>query len=214
MKIGVLALQGAFFEHRAALGRLGVESFEIRSLTDWQPKMDGLIIPGGESTVIGKLLTELRLLEPMRHSIRSGLAVFGTCAGLILLSKRIEDYGCGPLGVLGAVTRRNAYGRQLGSFRHTGDFMGVGTVEMVFIRAPYVVEVEEGVDVLAEVDGKITAIREGNVLATAFHPELTADLRIHSYFLSIAQQRQAVLRSSAPGEMQKAAYLAQFKECL
>jgi 5'-phosphate synthase pdxT subunit len=138
--------------------------------------------------VIGMLLAEYGLLAPIRAAIRSGLPVFGTCAGLILLSKRIQapqGAGRGPLGEMDVVTQRNAYGRQLGSFQTTARFVGVGDITAVFIRAPHVVRAADNVEVLAKVDGKIVAVRQGRLLATAFHPELTADTRVHAYFLNM-----------------------------
>ncbi|MDR1158071.1 MAG: pyridoxal 5'-phosphate synthase glutaminase subunit PdxT [Oscillospiraceae bacterium] len=194
-RVGVLALQGAFQEHRNMLSALGVESIEIRRRGDFVRGVDGLIIPGGESTVVGMLLAEYGLLAPIRAAVRAGLPVFGTCAGLILLSKRIQTpHGTarGPLGEMDIVTQRNAYGRQLGSFQTTTRFEGVGDVTAVFIRAPHIVQTADHVEVLARVNGKIVAVRQGRLLATAFHPELTADTRIHQYFLAlIATHRTA-----------------------
>ena len=182
MRIGILALQGAFAEHRMILEKLGAESFEIRQKRDLEQPMDGLIIPGGESTVMGKLLKELDCYDEVRSRIENGLPVFGTCAGLILLAKEAEG-GKVQLGTMDIAARRNAYGRQLGSFAVTAEMKGVGEVPMVFIRAPYITAVSGTTEVLAEVEGKIVAAREGNQLVTAFHPELTADTRVHDYFL-------------------------------
>ncbi|MDR1852652.1 MAG: pyridoxal 5'-phosphate synthase glutaminase subunit PdxT, partial [Propionibacteriaceae bacterium] len=191
--IGVLALQGAFAEHQASLSRLGAASIQVRQLTDLDG-IDGLVIPGGESTVMGKLLDDLGMREELLARIQDGLPVLATCAGLILLSQRVENKALpkgtvpigkaepGPLPVLDVTTRRNAYGRQLGSFNTRGDFVSE-EIEMVFIRAPYVEEVGPGVEVLSVTDDKITAVRQGNVLATAFHPELTDDLTVHGTFL-------------------------------
>ena len=183
MKIGVLALQGAFIEHCDVLKKLDAEPVEIRQHGHFSNHLDGLIIPGGESTVMGKLLRELKLLEPIKDAVFNGMPVFGTCAGLILLSKQIEGGGSGPIPVLDVLVRRNAYGRQLGSYRTTAKFKGIGEVPMVFIRAPYVLEAYGGAEVLAMVDKKIVAVRQGAVLATAFHPELTDCIGIHELFI-------------------------------
>jgi len=180
MRIAVLALQGAFIEHEQVLQRLGVESFEVRQKKDWLQKKDGLILPGGESTVQMRLLRELDLLEPVRQSIREGLPVFGTCAGMILLSE-------GHLGTMDIRVRRNAYGRQLGSFNTVGRVAEVGdNIPMTFIRAPYIEEIlSDKCRSLAEVNGHIVAARQGKQLAAAFHPELTSDIRFHRYFLKL-----------------------------
>ena len=178
MRIAVLALQGAFIEHEQVLQRLGVESFEVRQKKDWLQKKDGLILPGGESTVQMRLLRELDLLEPVRQSIREGLPVFGTCAGMILLSE-------GHLGTMDIRVRRNAYGRQLGSFNAVGKVAEVGDdIPMTFIRAPYIEDIlSDKCRSLAEVDGHIVAARQGKQLAAAFHPELTSDDRMHRCFV-------------------------------
>jgi len=179
MRIAVLALQGAFAEHEQMLHRLGVDTFEVRQLTDWQQPKDGLIIPGGESTTQSKLLRELGLFEPIRKDILAGLPVFGTCAGLILLSPMHLD-------TMAIDVQRNAYGRQLGSFHATAPVAGIGDdVPMTFIRAPYINQVlSPECEVLAQVDGHIVAARQGRQLVTAFHPELDDDTRIHELFLS------------------------------
>ena len=183
-RIGVLALQGAFIEHINVLNKLGAETFEIRQKSDLaNVPIDGLVLPGGESTVMGKLLRELDLMDDVRKMILDGLPVFGTCAGLILLAKSISNEEDSYLGTMNIVARRNAYGRQLGSFKTESDFKGIGKVEMTFIRAPFIESAGEGVDVLAVVDGKIVAARQDNMLAIAFHPELTSDLSVHKYFL-------------------------------
>ncbi len=146
--------------------------------------MDGIILPGGESTVMGKLLRELELFEPLHAQILEGLPVFGTCAGLILLAREIA--GERPhLGTMGITTVRNAYGRQLGSFACAAEFAECGEVPMRFIRAPYIARVEDGVTVLAEVAGRIVAAREGRQLVTAFHPELCENTVVHRYFLEM-----------------------------
>lgn len=154
MPIAILALQGAFAEHAAVLDRLGAEHFEIRQRRDLDRPFDGLILPGGESTVMGKLLRDLELFHPLRERIQAGLPVFGTCAGLILLAKEVEG-GSSCFGTMDIAVKRNAYGRQLGSFFAEEEMKSVGRIPMTFIRAPYIVSVSENVDVLAAVDGKI-----------------------------------------------------------
>ena len=190
MNIAVLALQGAFAEHEQVLKQLSVDCFEIRQQSDWSRPKDGLILPGGESTVMLKLLHELRLFEPVRRDIRAGLPVLGTCAGLILLSKRVE-HAQSPferLATMDISTARNAYGRQLGSFQVNGNLKGIDhPIPMTFIRAPYIKEAGEGVDILAQVDGRIVAARQGNQLVTAFHPELNSDPGVHQLFLDMVR---------------------------
>lgn len=177
-----MALQGAFIEHERILERLGVEVFEVRQRRDWLQPKDGLIIPGGESTTMMRLLNDLELLEPVRKEIADGLPTFGTCAGLILLDK---DH----LGTMDIEAKRNAYGRQLGSFHTAAPFAGLdGEVPMTFIRAPYINKVGSDVKVLATVNNRIVAARQGRQLVTAFHPELDDDLRIHHYFLGLAKE--------------------------
>ena len=173
-----MALQGAFVEHRQMLQRLGVESFEIRQASDWLQPKDGLILPGGESTVQMRLLHDLQLFDSLRSDIAKGLPVLGTCAGMILLSE-------GRLATMDIRVRRNAYGRQLGSFHAQGYVEGVGNdVPMTFIRAPYIEEITSpDCQSLATVDGHIVAARQGRQLALSFHPELDDDLRLHQYFL-------------------------------
>lgn len=187
MRIGVLALQGAFIEHEHMLACLDTDSFEIRQRGDFEPTMDGLIIPGGESTVMGKLLHELDLFEPVLHSIQSGMPVFGTCAGLLLLAKKISNDTRVHLATMDITALRNAYGRQLGSFDTIAPFSGLGDIPMTFIRAPYIESVGPDVQVLAEVGGHIVAARQENQLVTAFHPELTESTAVHQYFLSMCR---------------------------
>ncbi len=190
MKVAVLALQGAFVEHEKMLEELGAEHFQIRQKQDLNREFDGIIIPGGESTVMAKLLKDLDLFDDIKGMIQKGMPVFGTCAGLILLSKEIKDEETYGFGTMNIVTRRNAYGRQLGSFYTETDFKGIGKVPMTFIRAPYILETGENVEVLATADNNIVAARQGNQLVTAFHPELTNDLRVHSYFLDMISKRK------------------------
>lgn len=187
-RIGVLALQGAFAEHRKMLEELGAEGVEIRQKADLaEESLDGIILPGGESTVIGKLLKELDMYDTLRRMILDGLPVLGTCAGMILLARNISNDSNRYLGTMDITVRRNAYGRQLGSFHTTGGFRGIGEVPMTFIRAPYIEDVsdEAGVEVLAVVNGNIVAARQRNMLVTSFHPELTQDIRVHQYFLQM-----------------------------
>ena len=192
MKIGVLALQGAFAEHRKMLKKLGIESFEIRKKSDLSNAVnnndiDGLIIPGGESTVIGKLLYDLDLFDDIKKLILEGLPVFGTCAGLILLAREIENDSRTYLGAMDIKVRRNAYGRQLGSFFTESEFKGIGVIPMTFIRAPYISSVGKNVEVLSEVDGNVVAARENNILVTSYHPELNDDLKVHKFFVEMSK---------------------------
>lgn len=188
-RIGVLALQGSFAEHIDTLRGLGVEGFEIRQRPDIAQPFDGLIIPGGESTVIDKLLRDLGLFDPLLAMLRDGLPVFGTCAGLLLLAKTVENNGApGTREAPGFATmdiaaRRNAYGRQLGSFFARSDFAGTPDVPMTFIRAPYIESAGTGVSVLATVGGHVVAARQGSQLVAAFHPELGGSTVVHEYFL-------------------------------
>ena len=190
MAIAILALQGAFAEHAKMLDQLETDHFEIRQPRDLGRPFDGLILPGGESTVMRKLLHELRLYEPIRARICDGMPVFGTCAGLILLAKNVEG-GLPCFATMDIAARRNAYGRQLGSFYTEAVCKGVGTVPMTFIRAPYIASVSDGVEVLAPVGERIVAARQGSQLVTAFHPELNGDLSLHRYFLEMVSQNSA-----------------------
>ncbi|MCM1372314.1 MAG: pyridoxal 5'-phosphate synthase glutaminase subunit PdxT [Bacteroides sp.] len=182
MKIAVLALQGAFAEHVRMLKTLGIDSFLVRNRDDWDQPKDGLIIPGGESTAITCILRDEDLFLPIREAIMQGLPVFGTCAGLIMLDGEHLD-------TMDIKVRRNAYGRQLGSFNANGDCHGIGIVPMIFIRAPYIESVGEEVEIISILDGHIVAARQGNQLVTAFHPELSDDTRVHEYFIRMAEVR-------------------------
>lgn len=189
MTIAVLALQGAFIEHEQMLQRLGCETFEVRQKSDWDRPKDGLIIPGGESTVQLKLLRDLGLLLPIREAIEAGLPVFGTCAGLILLAREVEGEPGERIGTMDIRAQRNAYGRQLGSFYTKAPMTGVGEkVPMTFIRAPYIASAGPGVEVLATVDGRAVAARQGRQLVTAFHPELNESTDVHRYFLNMVSE--------------------------
>ena len=192
MKIGILALQGAFAEHERVLERLGVKNVELRNLEDfqkYQKEFSGLILPGGESTTMGKLLRDQDMLLPIREAILSGLPVFGTCAGLILLAKEITSQDESHLGTMDMVVERNAYGRQLGSFYTEAECKGVGKIPMTFIRGPIISSVGEDVEILATVDNQIVAAQEKNMLVTSFHPELNDDVRLHQYFINMCKEK-------------------------
>ena len=152
---------------------------------DLEQDFDGLVLPGGESTVQSRLLKELSMFEPLTEKIEEGLPVLATCAGLILLAQNVSNDEKRGFATLPVTVKRNAYGRQLGSFHTDAEFDGLGQVPMTFIRAPYIAQAGEGVEILAEVDGKIVAARQGRQLVTAFHPELDGDTRIHEYFLNM-----------------------------
>ena len=192
MKIGILALQGAFAEHAKVIDKLGVASVQIRNLDDFQQHQSdlvGLILPGGESTTMGKLLCDQNMLLPIREAILSGLPVFGTCAGLILLAKEITSQEESHLATMDIVVERNAYGRQLGSFYTEAECKGVGQIPMTFIRGPIISSVGEGVEILATVDNQVVAAQEENMLVTSFHPELTDDARLHQYFINMCKEK-------------------------
>ena len=192
MKIGILALQGAFAEHAKVLEKLDVVSVEIRNLDDFQQvqsDLSGLILPGGESTTMGKLLRDQNMLLPIREAILSGLPVFGTCAGLILLAKEITSQEESHIGTMDIVVERNAYGRQLGSFYTEAECKGVGKIPMTFIRGPIISSLGEGVEILATLDDQIVAAQEKNMLVTSFHPELTDDVRLHQYFINMCKEK-------------------------
>lgn len=184
-KIGVLAVQGAFIEHIQVLSSLGVECVELRQAADLEQPLAGLVLPGGESTVQGKLLWNLDMYAALRAKIVAGLPVLATCAGMILLAEKLVNDDKVHFATMPITVRRNAYGRQLGSFRTRADFGALGTIPMTFIRAPYIEKVGAGVKVLAEVDGKIVAAQYGKQLALAFHPELDVQesTAVHEYFL-------------------------------
>lgn len=185
MTVAVLAVQGAFAEHRAMLEKLGVQVFELRKAEDLERHFDGLVLPGGESTVQGKLLRELGMFGPLQKRIEEGMPVLATCAGLILLAKELSNDTGRYFQTLPVVVKRNAYGRQLGSFFYEGEVKGIGQYPMEFIRAPYIESVDKEVSVLAEVEGNIVAVQYKNQLAMSFHPELTKDFRIHKKFMEM-----------------------------
>lgn len=195
-KVGILAVQGAFAEHEAVVRRLGADFKELRQASDLDDDIDCLILPGGESTSQGRMLRDLGMLDRIRQLIESGVPVLGTCAGLILLAQSIdqvngdgstvdEQHNSTWLKTLPVTVRRNAYGRQLGSFHTEAEFAGLGTIPMTFIRAPFITQVGDGVETLAEVDGEVVAVRYKNQLGTSFHPELDGDARIHQMLLSM-----------------------------
>lgn len=184
MKIALLALQGDFAEHEAVFRTLGAETLQLRQKKDLEKSFDAVILPGGESTVQGKLLRDLDMFSPLKSMIENGMPVMATCAGVILLAQQLLDDPTVHLGTLNAVVRRNAYGRQLGSFFIKGSFAGIPDVPMSFIRAPQIEFCAPGCQVLAEHEGRITALRQGNQLAMTFHPELCTDCRVANYFLT------------------------------
>lgn len=183
----MLAVQGAFIEHEIMLNNMGIETIELRNKKDLESNFDGLILPGGESTVQGKLLKELGMFDGLKEQISSGMPVLGTCAGLILLASSISNDDKTHFATLPVKVRRNAYGRQLGSFYVEEEFKGLGHVPMKFIRAPYIEEVSEDVEVLSKVDGKIVAVRYKNQMGLSFHPELCEDNRIHKLLVDMVQ---------------------------
>lgn len=209
LKIGVLALQGAFVEHMAVLKRLGVEAVAVR-LPEQLEGLDGLIIPGGESTTIGKLMTTYGLLEPVRHTIEGGTPVYGTCAGMILLARDIGRHDQPLLGEMDITVERNAFGRQLDSFEEDLSIPALGPdpFHAVFIRAPSITCIGNGAQELARLhDGTVVAAQQGALLATAFHPELSSDVRMHEYFIAMCAATRAArdgveARAAAPSARQ------------
>lgn len=194
MRIGVLSLQGGFAEHISSLTKLNAEAFEIRKKSDLIGNIDGLIIPGGESTVMRKLLIDTELFDPIKSLIRDGLPVFGTCAGMILLAKNTADNPMGGFDGIDITVKRNAYGRQLSSFMIEEEFADIGRIPMTFIRAPYITTARSDVRILAIVNGTKVAAENKNILVTAFHPELTEDLSVHQYFLKKILMNKAYFR--------------------
>lgn len=207
-RVAVLAVQGAFVEHERRIRALGCETVELRQAADLDRPFDALVLPGGESTVQAKLLREQGMLDGLRERVAAGLPVLGTCAGLILLAAYVEEgipaagdpnapvsagaTAPGAIGTLPVTVRRNAYGRQLGSFRTEAPCVGLGeggaakAVPMTFIRAPFITEVHAGAEILAEVDGRVVAVRSGNQIGVAFHPELDDDPSIHELLVGLA----------------------------
>lgn len=192
VKIGVLAVQGAVREHVNMLNEIAdVQGVCVKYAHEFD-EIDGLIIPGGESTAIGRLLRDFGLLEPLRLKIKAGLPVWGTCAGMILLAKKLVGDASVHLGVMDIEVTRNGYGRQLGSFETVVSVPEVADEDIVlaFIRAPYVNSVGSGVEILLEIDDRIVACRQGHMLATAFHPEITNDLSFHKYFVNMVKKAE------------------------
>ncbi len=186
MTIGILALQGAFQEHADILKKLSVKYKFIKNISDLDTELDGLILPGGESTVQRKLAKNLELLKPLKLMIKKGIPVLGTCAGLILLSQEISGEETTAFGTLPVTVCRNAYGRQLGSFSTVGNVGSISDFPMRFIRAPYIEKIHsDDTEVLNITDNKITAVKCKNQIGVSFHPELTNDLRLHEAFLKL-----------------------------
>ncbi|MEQ8173900.1 MAG: pyridoxal 5'-phosphate synthase glutaminase subunit PdxT [Syntrophomonadaceae bacterium] len=182
--VGILALQGAFIEHEASLKKCGARTLQVRSVEDLK-QVDALIIPGGESTTIGKLLREYKLEQTVLDRAAEGMPIWGTCAGMILLAKDIADSDQPRLGLMDMRVKRNAYGRQVDSFETDLQVEGLGTTRGVFIRAPYVEEIWGETRALCWYRDKMVMVQEGKFLATAFHPELTASVDVHEYFLKM-----------------------------
>lgn len=183
MKIGILGFQGAVIEHQRHIEKIGHEAIIVR-YPEQLAELDGMILPGGESTTIGKLLNRTGMMEPLRERIREGLPVWGTCAGMILLAKELENDPVRHLAVMDITVKRNAYGTQIDSFDVNVEIpeVSTGEIPLVFIRAPYITSVGEGVKVISRIDGHIVAARENNMLVTSFHPELTDCSAFHRYF--------------------------------
>ena len=185
MKIGVLAVQGAFIEHEHIIEKIGHEVVEIRQRKDLDG-IDGIILPGGESTVQGQLIRKLDMLATIKSLITDGLPTLATCAGLILLAGHIDNDDSIHIGTLPVTVKRNAYGRQLGSFVRTAPMKGFDKFPMTFIRAPYISSIKD--NVLAAVDDRTVAVQYNNQIGLAFHPELSGDTRIHEYFISLCEK--------------------------
>jgi 5'-phosphate synthase pdxT subunit len=191
MRIGILALQGAFAEHSQVIERLGAEAVAVR-LPGQLQNLDGLIIPGGESTTMSRLMVEYRLLQPLKHLAKAGAPILGTCAGLIVMAKSVPDFGLQTLGLMDITVQRNAFGSQVDSFEADLEMpvLGQPPFHAVFIRAPIIEAASSAVEILARLpDGRAVAARQGSLLAVAFHPELTSDPRLHQYFLDIVASR-------------------------
>jgi 5'-phosphate synthase pdxT subunit len=195
MEIGVLSLQGGVIEHINHIEALGHNALEVKKLEDIR-NIHGLILPGGESTSIGKILRERNMLIPLREKVLSGLPVWGTCAGMILLAKELDNDETTHLSVMDIKVRRNAYGSQIDSFETADTIEEVSKlpIPLIFIRAPYIVDAGSDVKVIHRVNGNIVAARQNNILATSFHPELTDNLEFHRYFLSICNKEKTVYK--------------------
>ena len=200
MKVGVLAIQGDFAEHIAALKRLGTDTTEVRLPRDLEG-VEALIIPGGESTTFSRLMDIYDLKEPINQMACAGIPIWGTCAGMIMMASGLTEETPTPLGLMDIQVERNAFGRQIDSFEADLEILPLGheTFRAVFIRAPVITRVGEDVDVLARLpDGRPVAVQESNLLATSFHPELTQDFRLHRYFLSLRSPAHAVSPPKEP----------------
>lgn len=191
MKIGVLAIQGGFIEHINHVKALGHEAFEVRALNDLND-IDGLILPGGESTTMGKILREQNLLQPIKERIICGLPAWGTCAGMILLAKEIENCNINHIATMDIKVKRNAYGNQLDSFKVSEAIPNISknSIDLIFIRAPYIVNVGKNVNILHKTNNNIVAAREDNMLVTSFHPELSQNLDFHKYFINMCYTKK------------------------
>ena len=189
MKIGILAVQGAFREHEYILNHLGCETVLVKRI-EHLDGIDGLVFPGGESTSMGRLMREYGLIEPIRDKAVSGMPMFGTCAGMILMANRMANGEDPHLSIMEMEVNRNSFGRQVDSFETELNMPAVGEAPFpaVFIRAPHIREISEDANVLATYEDRIVAVREGNLLAISFHPELTEDTRIHEYFLKMVRE--------------------------
>jgi 5'-phosphate synthase pdxT subunit len=190
VKIGVLALQGAVREHIKHIEDTGAEGREIKWPRELN-EIDGLIIPGGESTTIGKLMVEYDFVDAIRDFHAAGKPIYGTCAGMILLAKKITEGDQPLLALMDIEARRNAFGRQRESFETDLEIKGIGQYKAVFIRAPWIEKIEDGVELMAEYDGMKVMARQGSLLVSAFHPELTGDTRVHKYFLEMVKEALA-----------------------
>lgn len=196
MVIGVLALQGAFREHMKCLENIGVQGKLIKGNKDLE-EIDGIILPGGESTAMGKMLIDFNMKDNLSNKIKDGLPAWGTCAGMILLASKINGENKGHLKVMDIDVKRNAYGRQLGSFSTKEMIPNISKnpVELVFIRAPYINKSGDNVEILCELNGNIVAAKEVNMLATSFHPELTENLAFHRYFTEMVKKQKHLQHS-------------------
>jgi 5'-phosphate synthase pdxT subunit len=188
VKIGVLALQGAVAEHIGMLSALDAEAVPVR-LPSELDGLDALVIPGGESTTISKLLSDYSLIEPIRQLARQGFPILGTCAGLVLLARKVPSLQMEPIGAMDIEVKRNAFGRQVDSFEADLQIpaLGNGNFHGIFIRAPIIEKAKRGVEILCKLNGSPVAVRQGKLLASAFHPELTDDLRFHRYFVDLVK---------------------------
>jgi len=191
MKIGVLSIQGGVTEHIKRLKTLDVDTVEVKTSRDLEC-LDGLILPGGESTAISRILKERNMLNTLKNKILSGLPAWGTCAGMILLSKNLEDASVFNLGVMDIKVKRNAYGSQLDSFETHDVILEISDdpIPLIFIRAPYIAHVGDTVEILLKINGNIVAAKQNNMLATSFHPELTNNLEFHKYFLKMCKENK------------------------